>query len=369
MAAKHADIKKVTFGGQAVSKLWQTNHFDGLKFLYCDSSHPGPMANYISALDMAYLLTGESPLGCPLRDLPIGEGRERSFLQLPTSPKPYAEELYKANKDRVGNGILTLTDEEAKTLQETAMKTQEQWGTLLKECLENDAKFAEVMREIRRLQGEMGKYEEYGLSEGRIANLRQTFAPPAAPGELPPSLIAKIRRKSRSIDYAGAEVRKYVGRFLTREQQKSIRAAYADYWLKNNSKLRDDVYFECRVAIEKALRSGERDEAARLQQACGVLHMTLSFPAYMLLFENVSDEDKQTILEQYRITGGTKRSSPLFAAYQNEHHLDKAKLVDAWKVYMNIWSDPDLMDKLRDNVYPLEVIHEADREFAERIAE
>jgi hypothetical protein len=139
--------------------------------------------------------------------------------------------------------------------------------------------------------------------------------------------------------------------------------------LKNNSKLRDDVYFECRVAIETALRSGEREEAARLQRTCGVLHMALSFPAYILLFETVSDEDKQTILEQYRITGGTKRSSPLFAAYQNEHHLDEAKLVHAWKVYMDIWSDPDLMDKLRDNAYLLDVIHEADQVFAERIAE
>jgi hypothetical protein len=44
-------------------------------------------------------------------------------------------------------------------------------------------------------------------------------------------------------------------------------------------------------------------------------------------------------------------------------------LVHAWKVYMDIWSDPDLMDKLRDNAYSLDVIHEADQEFAKRIAE
>jgi hypothetical protein len=304
-------------------------------------------------------------------------------------------EMFKANKDRIkraadsnrpspppakrnsrgeagvteGEGILTLTDEEAKMLQEAAMKSQREWGTLLQACLESDHKFAEVMQEIRRIQGEMGKYEEYGLDAGKVASLRESFAPPAAPGELPPSLIAKIRRKSRSIEYAGAEVRNYYRKFLTREQQKTIREAYANYWLENNSKLRDDLYFGCRVLIEKALKSGDRDEAARLQQACGVLHMTLSFPAYMLLLENVSDENKTTILDNYRITGGTKRSSPLLAAYQNEHHLDEAKLVGAWKVYMAIWSDPDLMDKLRDNVYPLAVIQEADREFARRMAE
>ena len=79
--------------------------------------------------------------------------------------------------------------------------------------------------------------------------------------------------------------------------------------------------------------------------------------------------NKQAILENYRITGLTKRSSPLFAAYQNEHHLDEARLVNAWQVYMDIWSDPDLMDKLRDNHYRLGVIQEVDREFAKRISE
>jgi hypothetical protein len=97
--------------------------------------------------------------------------------------------------------------------------------------------------------------------------------------------------------------------------------------------------------------------------------MTLSFPAYMLLLENVNDENQKTILENYRITGETKRSAPLLAAYQNEHHQDEAKLVHAWKIFMDIWSDRDLMDKLRDNVYALEVIQEADREFANRVAE
>lgn len=70
-----------------------------------------------------------------------------------------------------------------------------------------------------------------------------------------------------------------------------------------------------------------------------------------------------------RITGLTKRSSPLFAAYQNENHQDEGKMVNAWRVYMDIWSDPDLMDKLRDSAYALEIVREADREFARRVAE
>lgn len=369
VAAKRAGVGKISFGGQAVTELWRHDRFDRLSFLYCDSSHPGPMANYISSLNLAYLLTGESPIGSPVRDLTLGEGRERAFFNLPTSPKPGAAEMFEANKDRVGDGGLTLTDEEATLLQEAAMKSQRQWSALLRACLESDEEFAKVTQEVRRIQGEMDTFEEHGLDAATAANLRQSFAPPAAPGELPPSLIAKIRRKSRSVEYAGAEVRNYCRKFLTRDGQKAIQGTYADYWLENNSKLRDDLYFECQVLIEKALRSGARDEAARLEQVCGVIRMTLSLPAYMMLLENVSDENKRIILENYQITGATKRAAPLFAAYQNERHLDEAKLVHAWKVYIGLWSDPDQMDKLRDSNYSLEVIREVDEEFARRIKE
>lgn len=363
MAARRAGIEKISFGGQAVTEVWQQEHFKRLKFLYCDPSHPGPMANHISALNLSWLLTGREPAGCPVRDLPLTEGRQRSFLQTQASGKPGDAGLFQENKDRIRDGVLTLRDEEAGVLQQAAMASQRQWGTLLRECLESDERFSDVMDEIRRLQSQMGKYEEYGLDPGRAAALREKFAAPSSPGELPPSLIAKIRRKSRSIEYAGADVRNYFRKYLTREQQREAADAYAEYWQRSNSKLRDELYFGCRVLIEKALRQGERDEAARLQQACGVLHMTLSFPAFLLLFDRVGDEAKRVILEDYQITGLTKRSSPLLAAYLNENHQDEAALVAAWKVYMKIWSDADLMDELRDSGYALGVIQKVDREF------
>ena len=72
-------------------------------------------------------------------------------------------------------------------------------------------------------------------------------------------------------------------------------------------------------------------------------------------------------LSAYEVTGPTKRNSPAFAAYQNEHHMDRRNLLKAWEVYMEIWTDPNLMDKLRDNNYPIEVFLEADKEFTARI--
>jgi len=94
----------------------------------------------------------------------------------------------------------------------------------------------------------------------------------------------------------------------------------------------------------------------------------LKLPAYRILLEHVSEQQQETILSEYVVTGPTKRNSPAFAAYQNEHHLDRKKLLEAWEVYIDIWTDPDLMDKLRDNNYPIEVFLEVDKEFTERIA-
>ncbi len=64
-----------------------------------------------------------------------------------------------------------------------------------------------------------------------------------------------------------------------------------------------------------------------------------------------------------------RRNSPAFAAYQNEHHMDRQNLLAAWDLYIEIWSNPDLMDKLRDNDYPVEAFLESDKQFAARIAE
>jgi hypothetical protein len=369
LAAKHAGISKISFGGQAVTRVWQEDHFAQLRFLYCDPGHPGPMANYISAVNLAYLLTGEDPVGSPVRALPFEGGRALAFSRLAGSDRSGDRELYEANKDRIGDGKLMLSDEEALRLQTVAMNSQRQWGALLKANLESDEKLTKTLEEIARIQAEMDKFEEHGLDAGTVAALKAKFAPPASPGELKPELIAKIRRKSRSIEYADTDVRNYYRRFLTRERQRPVQEQYARYWQENNSKLRDDVYFQCRVLEEKALRDGRREEARDLSAAAGMIRNLFKLSAYRILLEHVNPEQQQEILTEYQVTGPTKRNSPAFAAYQNEHHRDREKLLPAWEVYLDIWSDPDRMDRLRDNGYPLEVFLEADREFAARMGE
>lgn len=369
LAARHAGIDKISFGGEAVTQLWQQKHFARLRNLYCDPGHPGPMAHYVSAVNLAFLLTGEDPVGSRVRALPFEGMRAISFARLRDSEKPEDCELYESNKDRIGDGQLILSDDEAKTLQQAAMRSQLKWGALLQANLQSDEAFANTLREIQRIQGEMDKFEQYGLDAGTIAALREKYAPASAPGELPPALIEKIRRKSKSIDYADTEVRNYSREYLSREEKKAAQEEYARFWQENNSKLRDDVYFRCRVREQQALRDGHRDEARRLGATAGMIQYVLSLPAYRIVLERVSEEQQRTILSRYEVTGPTKRNSPAFAAYQNEHHVDRQKLLEAWDLYIEIWSDSDLMDKLRDNNYPLEVFLESDKQFAARIAE
>lgn len=366
-AARNGGIQKISFGGEVVTELWQTEQFARLGFLYCDPSHPGPMANYISAVNLAYLLTGEDPVGSPVRALPFEGMRATSFAKLENSTRPGDRELFLANRHRITEDTLTLSDDEALKLQQAAMANQRKWGEQLQQNLASDEVFAQTEKEIQRIQAEMDQFEKHGLDAGTVASLKAKYAPGATPDALQPALIGKIRRKARSIDYADVAVRSYSRQYFTREAKNNLQQAYETYWQENNSKLRDDIYYQCRVEEEKALRDGERDKARDRAATAGMIRYVLSLPAYRLLLERVNDEQRKTILTDYQITGPTKRNSPTFAAYQNQHHLDQQKLLAAWEIYLDIWTDPDLMDELRDHDFPIEVFQEADKRFAERI--
>jgi len=367
-AARRSGIEKISFGGEAVSELRTQPPFDDLDPFYADG-HPGPLANYLSAVNLAFVLTGEDPVGSPVRDLPLGDGRARAFRRLQNSDRPDDRARYESNKDRVLEDRFILRDEEAKLLQTAAMESHRRWNAVLQENLTDDAAFAETQREIDRIQAEMNQFEKHGLDPSTVASLKRKFAPPANPGELKPAKLAKIRRKSRSIDYSDHTVRGYCSRWLTRDEKREVQQEYERYWSERNSKLRDDIYLQSRIENEKALRDGRREDAERYARASMMIRNALSFPAYRILMEQVTEEERQEVLKNYQVTGPKKRSSPQFAAYQNERHLDREKLLAAWEVYLTIWDDPDLMDKLRDDDYSLEAFLEADQRFVDRMAE
>ena len=365
MAGREAGIEKITFGGAAVHELWRQKHFAELGYLYCDPGHPGAMAHYISAVNLAYLLTGEDPAGSPVRKLPLPGWAWDAFQKAPAAGRPT---LYEANKHRVKDGWLELSDAEARILQQTARKHQRKWAAVLRANLDSDEAYAKTKQEIRRFQEEMCKFEAHGLDAGTVASLKKQFAEPAEPGGLPPVEIEKIRRKSKSIAYAGADVRAYVRRLLSPDAAKQVGRDYTRYWDENNSKLRDDVYFEGKVLAARLERQGQRDEARRIAETCAQINHVFAMAAYQILLGRLGEEDKKKVLAAYRVTGAVKRNSPVLSAWENEHHADEAKLRRAWDLCMDIWSDPNLMDKLKARRFDKAVLLEADREFARRIA-
>jgi len=368
MAARNAGIEKISFGGAAVTELWQEERFAKLRFLYCDTGHPGAMANYISAVNLAFLLTGEDPVGSPVRELPFQGWAATAFSKLPESDRQEDRQLHEANKHRVQDGRLILSDEEALALQEAAMKSQRKWGAVLHANLEDDDEFARTMQEIKRIQGEMDKFEEYALDPRTVVTLKEKYVEAAEPGGLRPAVIKTIRRKSKSIDYADTALRNYCRNLMSRDKAKQVQDEFVRYWDENNNKLRDDIYFQGRLLEAKTAKAGDRAELKRIKTTCEMIRYVLSLPGFKIVLEHLGKEQRKTVLAAYHVDGPTRRNSPAFAAYQNKHHTDQEKLIKAWDTYLDIWTDPNLMDRLKDNNYPVEVFLEADKEFEKRLA-
>ena len=368
MAARHAGIERIIFGGAAVTDLWDVPRFAELPFLLHDG-HPGPYAHYVSAVNLAYLLTGEDPVGSPVRDIPLADHRYRAFNRLAGSDKAKERQLYVEMKDRMKEDRMILTDEEARILQATAMESQRKWGGLLRENLESDDAFAETTEEVRRIQGEMDEFEKYGLDEGTVEKLKAQYAPPEEPGGLKPALVKKIRRKSKSFHSTDAGMRNYANRLLPREEVKQVHREFERYWDENNSKLRDDIYFEGKLLEARLVKAGKRDGLDRVRQTLNMIRYVLSLPGWKILIEHLDEKDAKTVLAAYDVHGPAMRGSRSFAAYQNEHNTDSEKLFRAWEIYLDIFTDPDRLDRLRDEGYPIEVFHEADEIFQRRVAE
>jgi hypothetical protein len=367
-AAKNAGIEKISFGGAAVTELWQQERFAKLRFLYCDTGHPGAMANYISAVNLAFLLTGQDPVGSPVRKLPVQGWAALAFKKLPESDRERDRKLHEANKHRVTGNRLVLSDEEARALQEAAMKSQRKWGAILQENLDSDEVFAATMKEIARIQGEMDKFEAYGLDAGTVARLKEQYTEAAEPGELKPSALKVLRRKSKSIDYADTILRNYCRELLSREKGKLVRAEFTRYWDENNSKLRDNIYFPGRVLEAKMTKAGNRAEMKRIKATTDRICYVLSLPGFKIVLKHADAEQKKKVLANYDVHGWDLRGAPVFGAYQNKVHNDQAKLEAAWDMFLDIWTNPNLLDKLKDSNYSIDVFLEADKEFERRLA-
>jgi len=312
-------------------------------------------------------LTGEDPVGNPARDMPMQGWSKDAFAKLTKSDSPRNKQLYEANRHRVNDGIFTLSDEEAQVLQEAAMASQRKWAAILHENLESDEAFEQTVQEIKRLQGEMDKFAEYGLDPGTVERLTEQYAPAAEPGGVTPSEIKTMRAHCRSISYAEIEVRHFISRNLSREQAEAVQADYVKFWDQYNSKLRDDVMFEAKLYQAQMEDQGNRDEVHRMSEISYRIGLPFALSAYKVTLDHLDDPQAQDLMSGFRLHTPAARGYPVFAAYQIYYKTDKARLIESWDILLDIWTNPDLMDKFKDSRFSEDVVLEADEEFRERI--
>lgn len=358
MAAKQAGIDKITFGGGAVQELWGQSPFQEMRYLYNDSGHPGLLAHYISACNLSYLMTGIDPVGSPVRAVGFTGFGRTAFEKEPSNGN---QAFYDAFKERVKGEDFEMTEAEARTLKETAMKYQREWGAILKEALADGAEYAKIEAEVRRIQGETLKFEEYGVSPTKAKELLKQFSE-ATEGELNQFELDKIRRKTRGHEFA-----KLSERFLPNKQAaKTALNDFNAYWDTTNNKLRDDVYFELCLYEARCKANGDRAEVTRAGATHGAVLSLLHLPGQRILLERIAQDRRQEFLATLDWTGASKRHSPLFAAYQKKILADPDKLLKAWALYLDVWSNPDLLDKFKESKFSQEVFLEADKEFERR---
>ncbi|NLF38029.1 cadherin-like domain-containing protein [bacterium] len=342
LLAKAAGIDKISFGGGAVHELWDDPYYSGLGFLYITPGHPGPMASYLSACDMCYLMTGVVPTGAMARTIPLGSWTVEAFNDLQYGDGA-DKALYNANSNRVYDSHLHLRDHEVATLQATAAKWHLPWSAALHSNLTDDAVFPITTSEIARIHAQMTNYDSCNLSAQAISNLVARYAE-AEEGQLTEYEIKKCLDDSK--DW-GASVRNYANMYLTPGQTSELQSYYRNYWLQRNSKFRDDVYFQSLCYYTLVKKGTNAAEVTRMDEETSVHMAVLSLAGLARLFEMVTPVQREEMIADYGWSGPPKRHAPLFGQAQMAATGDWRRLVAVWEAYFSVWDDPELMDRLK----------------------
>lgn len=136
---------KITFGGEAVNALSIEQPFKSMDWLY-KIGHPGTFANYITATNLAYLLTGEDTVGNAERDFVFTGHMAETMEKIAHEGNSHKDwPLYERNRDRMSEDTFTFSDEEAKAMQEQAMASHRKWSTLLQENIDDPQRCAGIV--------------------------------------------------------------------------------------------------------------------------------------------------------------------------------------------------------------------------------
>lgn len=357
-AGVRADVDKITFVGGAVWELWDDDYFDkDMDFLFVGGNngggHPGAMANYMTACNLSYIMTGVNPVGNSVRNVKLQPWAYDSWEALSAS-SPL--------KDRVVDGHLVLTEWEADTLQRTAFRWYTQWDSTLQANRASPTAFAATMSDIETIEAEFGNYRSW-TTVGWLIDQLDTRCSAYDP-VLTSEEFQQLRDATRLFT---DRVEQYARLYLSTEQYNQFVADYQGYWLQNNSKLRDDVYYQSLVLQATAEKLGQTADAGRLATQNEMFLEALSLAAENLLMERIASTQREDFLSSFEWTGAYATYAPNLGAAQTDSIADWQSLAQVREVYFDVWTDPNLMDELKASGFSLDVWLEADRRFAEAL--
>jgi len=361
---KYANIDKMSFGGLANNDLWKKEQFINMKCLF-NEGHPGPMGDYISACGIATAITGVNMIGNSIRNIYMNDHQVGMFEK-----EKKDKVFYDKHKDRIKDGFFTLTDEEADILQKTAMKYHLEYTDKLKQNIKNEEVFKKTLADIKAIQGEMDKFDEYGLPAIMVESIYKSIkgkypfygCPNSLKQELLKRELRKITSPPRRLGKAvGIALRKHSDRT---EIKKEIFNKWVAYWDANNNKFREDLL---RAFVTYSIACGEESEVGRLSEIKKLIDTIYSLPCFMIALDYMSEEEKRAFVKHSVKPYFKKELSPKFYSYVEQSLGNQEELIKGWKCYLKVITDPQLMDDIKEANFSKESWLAVDNVFDEQM--
>jgi hypothetical protein len=347
-AAARSDIGLITFDGPAETEVRVNQVLSGnYAELLHHGAHPGPVLNYMTACDLAWLIAGVDPRGSNIRHVYMTKDQMDNYGSYP--------------EVNAAESTLVLTLAIADTLQRIAMRQHLAWTERLNDNLESDSLFFNVT---------MPEIEQFESEYGNVALIGHTLTPND-------STRCDLANKPSLTAQELAEIRATLGALSPRVQARAqswlpgaafdtLVASYREFWLQYNSKLRDDVYYENLIALALAEHAGDIPERDRLQRASGVLLEILSLAAETMAMTQLAGAQQQQALATFAWPDSFTAYAPAFAAAQTGSLDSLSRLDKAREIYFGVWEDVNLMDELKADNFSQAVWLKADSIFSVR---
>jgi len=352
-AAKKAGITKISFTGSAVNKLWLEPRWKEMKFIY-EEGHPGGIGNYMYACNISYLLTGVSPVGNKIRKCYLHDGYLQKFDE-------EAQDFKDKYKSQVREKAYFLSEEEAKIVQEAVWASYQKWDKILKKNLADDTAFKATMDKVKRIHKTIDTFDKYGIKKYFVDGIKKGIFKRYPDLGLPKEEMDKILAAERKKD--PMNFRRFIRKYFTPNERKVLTKKFHDYWQKNNSKFKTDIYPT--FCIYSKLASTLPSEEQKRIKGVGLLFgEILSMPGILIAIEQLSEEQKNkaTKGKNSSLLGGSRiRMWPTVSSALKGASWEKQ--VKIYNTVLKCLENPDLLDRWRNSNYSNEILKELDDAF------